>query len=75
MPCKNEIDWETRRVFLSKEVESRFNINDSEFDTLHKCLLDINTTNGLLSVSQLYVALRPYQPKLKVVNPNQSSLF
>ena len=70
MPCKNEIDWKTRQNWLKSEIDKRFDLQNAELDTLHKCLIDINICYGVLSVSQMYKALQPYEPVV-VIPKNQ----
>ncbi len=66
MPCKNEVDFYTRKATIESQLHARLDLNNSEFDTVRKCLIDINICNGFLSVSQLYRALGDYEPKVKV---------
>lgn len=66
MPCKNEIDFYTRKATIESQLQERFDLNNPDFDTVRKCLIDINICEGFLSVSQLYRALGDYEPNEKV---------
>ena len=66
MPEKNEIDWATRQTWLNQQISERFDLDNEDLDTLHKCIIDINVSCGVLSVSQIYRALQDYQPKTTV---------
>ena len=75
MPCKNEIDWNTRKEWLTVEIDSRLRNKDLKFETTHQCVLDINDCYGLLSVSQIYRALKPYPINIVIAIENQIQLF
>lgn len=72
MPSKNMIDWEVRRVWITNLVEQLLADSTNEFTKPKHCLQYINDEYGILSVSQLFRALKPH--KDTVVNPNQVSI-
>ena len=64
VPRKNGIDWDTRKAWLTKEIDNRFDLENENLNTLHKCIIAINVEYGVLSISQIYKALQDY-PQVK----------